>query len=243
MASAGRILIMPKGTWNAEVEYEMLDLVFNGGASWLAKKTVVGVEPTEANTEHWMKMCEGADLTEIYNRLSALETALSNQVAPVSLDDLDLSGYALKEEVNGIKDDVDTLKDNVSSLTDKADTLESNVEGLSEAVSELQTSMEGFGASNENFSKRNELDYTKVVTTIDFPYACPSAGEVTIFVKPTGTSAVFRVDKNSRPAAYFSGDTNMASTFPVAKGDEINRNGTAGNVETATITFVPYKYQ
>lgn len=62
MASAGRILIMPKGKWNAETTYEMLDLVFHSGISWLAKKDVVGIEPTEANSEHWMKMCE-ADLT------------------------------------------------------------------------------------------------------------------------------------------------------------------------------------
>lgn len=62
MANAGRILIMPKGDWNAEAEYEMLDLVFKDGASWLAKKNVVGIEPSETNTDYWMKMCE-ADLT------------------------------------------------------------------------------------------------------------------------------------------------------------------------------------
>lgn len=62
MASAGRILIMPKGNWDANTEYEMLDLVFHNGTSWLAKKNVVGIEPSEDNEEHWMKMCE-ADLT------------------------------------------------------------------------------------------------------------------------------------------------------------------------------------
>ena len=56
MASAGRILIMPKGEWNAETEYEMLDLVNRNGKSWLAKKTSVGVEPSDANAEHWMDM-------------------------------------------------------------------------------------------------------------------------------------------------------------------------------------------
>ncbi len=63
MSSAGRILIMPKGNWNAETEYEMLDLVYHNGRSWLAKKNVMGIEPSDANSEHWMKMCE-ADLTE-----------------------------------------------------------------------------------------------------------------------------------------------------------------------------------
>lgn len=58
MASAGRILIMPKGNWSAETEYEMLDLVYHNGTSWLAKKDVVGVEPSEANSEYWQHMSE-----------------------------------------------------------------------------------------------------------------------------------------------------------------------------------------
>lgn len=56
MASAGKILIMPKGEWNIETTYEMLDLVSYNGGSWIAKKTVVGIEPTEANTEYWQNM-------------------------------------------------------------------------------------------------------------------------------------------------------------------------------------------
>ena len=56
MASAGRILIMPKGNWSAEKEYEMLDLVKHGGTSWLAKKSSVGIEPSEANSEYWQNL-------------------------------------------------------------------------------------------------------------------------------------------------------------------------------------------
>ena len=56
MASAGRILIMPKGDYDASVTYEMLDLVSYNGKSWLAKKTTVGIEPSEANNEHWQDM-------------------------------------------------------------------------------------------------------------------------------------------------------------------------------------------
>lgn len=56
MASAGRILIMPKGDWNAEKEYEMLDLVSHNGKSWLAKKDAVGIEPSEENVEYWQDM-------------------------------------------------------------------------------------------------------------------------------------------------------------------------------------------
>lgn len=55
MITAGRVLIIPKGDYNEEYEYEMLDLVGHGGATWLAKKTVKGIEPSEVNPEYWFK--------------------------------------------------------------------------------------------------------------------------------------------------------------------------------------------
>lgn len=56
MASAGRILIMPKGAYSASETYEMLDLVYHQGVSWLAKKTASGIEPSAANSEFWHSM-------------------------------------------------------------------------------------------------------------------------------------------------------------------------------------------
>lgn len=56
MASAGRILIMPKGNYDSSVTYEMLDLVKHNRKSWLAKKTSKGIEPSEANAEYWYDM-------------------------------------------------------------------------------------------------------------------------------------------------------------------------------------------
>lgn len=56
MATAGRILIMPKGAYNEATTYEMLDMVNHNGISWLAKKTCVGIEPSEANAEYWHNM-------------------------------------------------------------------------------------------------------------------------------------------------------------------------------------------
>lgn len=56
MASAGKILIMPKGEYNSSTTYQMLDLVKHNGTSWLAKKTVVGIEPSKTNSEYWHSM-------------------------------------------------------------------------------------------------------------------------------------------------------------------------------------------
>ena len=58
MADAGRILIMPKGKWDANTEYEMLDLVYWKGSTWIAKKNSKGVEPISSNhdTEYWQRV-------------------------------------------------------------------------------------------------------------------------------------------------------------------------------------------
>lgn len=55
-ASAGKIIILPKGNYNAFTDYKILDLVNYNGVSWLAKKPVKGIEPSEANAEYWHRM-------------------------------------------------------------------------------------------------------------------------------------------------------------------------------------------
>lgn len=45
MNSAGRVLIKPCGEWNPTTTYHMLDLVNHNGYAYLAKRTVVGIEP------------------------------------------------------------------------------------------------------------------------------------------------------------------------------------------------------
>ena len=56
MADAGRILIIPKGDYDASVAYEMLDVVMHNDISWIAKKDVTGIEPSEENAEYWQRM-------------------------------------------------------------------------------------------------------------------------------------------------------------------------------------------
>ena len=135
MARAGRILIMPKGNYDANTEYEMLDLVFNGGASWVAKKNVKGIEPTDDTSEHWMKMCESMDLTEIIQRIAALE---SQMLGTISLDDIDLSGYATKEDLSTVNLNLDALDGRLDAVEPKVTTLTSDVNMAKNNISNLQ---------------------------------------------------------------------------------------------------------
>ena len=58
MTTAGRILIIPKGDWDTNTQYEMLDLVRHGNASWISKRENKGVEPSEANSDDWQVMAK-----------------------------------------------------------------------------------------------------------------------------------------------------------------------------------------
>lgn len=56
-ASAGRVLIIPKGDYSASVTYGNLDMVYYGGKTYVCKKTSLNNLPT--NTEYWQLMVEG----------------------------------------------------------------------------------------------------------------------------------------------------------------------------------------
>lgn len=59
MATAGRILIMPRGAYSSTTVYAPLDLVLHNGESWLCKKDSRGVEPSD-NNEYWYRFTDVA---------------------------------------------------------------------------------------------------------------------------------------------------------------------------------------
>lgn len=52
----GKVLIAPKGTWDASTAYERLDVVNNNGASWIAKRENTGVTP--ADGDDWTNLLD-----------------------------------------------------------------------------------------------------------------------------------------------------------------------------------------
>lgn len=58
MESAGRVLIMPKGAWDAQTEYHMLDAVRYQGSMYVAKRTNTNVTPVDG--ADWFLSAEGA---------------------------------------------------------------------------------------------------------------------------------------------------------------------------------------
>lgn len=62
MLSAGRILILPQGTWDNATMYNMLDLVAYNGISWLCKRQCVGITPSVTATEYWQQFGSSAPI-------------------------------------------------------------------------------------------------------------------------------------------------------------------------------------
>lgn len=93
MASAGRILIMPKGNYDSSATYEMLDMVHYNGTSWLAKKTAKGIEPSATNSEYWHSMFD----LDIANNLTTTD-------AGKALDAR--QGKVLNEKIENLKSTV-----------------------------------------------------------------------------------------------------------------------------------------
>ena len=118
---AGRILIMPRGTYDANATYEMLDLVMYNNASWLAKKTATGIEPT--NDEYWHKMADGVELV----------TNLTTEVEGKALDAS--MGKVLKDLIDAVG--ADALRERLTALDEASATHSEDIETLRLAIEEF----------------------------------------------------------------------------------------------------------
>ena len=65
--SAGRILIMAVGNYNAATPYEPLDLVAYNDESWLCRKACTGVTPTSQASEYWQKFGSAVGIATVTN--------------------------------------------------------------------------------------------------------------------------------------------------------------------------------
>lgn len=72
MISAGRVLIIPKGEYNAATAYSMLDLVSYNGSSYIAKQSTTGNLPT--NPTYWQLSAYGGSAANIAGNFAQLET-------------------------------------------------------------------------------------------------------------------------------------------------------------------------
>ena len=86
-ASAGRVLLIPKGDWNTNTTYTGLDWVRHNGAAWVCKNTCTNIEPTEANADNWQMMARDGDGVTADTAMSDTSTnAVQNKVVKSYVD-------------------------------------------------------------------------------------------------------------------------------------------------------------
>ena len=86
--SAGRVMIIPRGVWNSKTTYHTLDLVNHNGYAWLAKQTVVGLEPSDFNSGYWHSLLD-------------IKTIVENNIADTVADEVgDILSERFRDEMS-----------------------------------------------------------------------------------------------------------------------------------------------
>lgn len=135
MAVAGRVAIVPKGEWSADVTYKRLDAVTYNNTLYFAKKEVPAGTAT-SNTEYWSKSIVGGA-----GAIATKEDA--GNVKPA--DGLTVAeDGTLKVNVDGTT----LTMDQVNNVIKLADTLKEKINGAFPAanlINNLTTTEAGFG--------------------------------------------------------------------------------------------------
>lgn len=64
MTTIGRILVVPRGKYNSDTQYDKLDMVSYGGKGWVCKKICTGVLPSEG--DYWSEIIDVSEALNDY---------------------------------------------------------------------------------------------------------------------------------------------------------------------------------
>ena len=111
-ASAGRILLLPKGAYDANTTYNLLDMVFYQGSTYVAKQTTTGNLPT--NTTYWQILAQGTQSAQVAgNYYGTCDTAAATAAKVVTIPAIE--NFVLQiGDIIGVKFDYDNSANNVT---------------------------------------------------------------------------------------------------------------------------------
>ena len=135
MAIAGRVAIVPKGDWSADVTYKRLDAVTYNNALYFAKKDVPAGTVT-SNTEYWSKsIVGGASAIATKEDAGIVKPADGLTVAEDGTLKVSIDGTTLTmDQVNNVIKLADTLKEKINGAFPAAN-----------LINNLTTTEAGFG--------------------------------------------------------------------------------------------------
>lgn len=135
MAIAGRVAIVPKGDWSADVTYKRLDAVTYNNTLYFAKKEVPAGTAT-SNTEYWSKsIVGGAGAIATKEDAGNVKPADGLSIAEDGTLKVSIDGTTLTmDQVNNVIKLADTLKDKINGAFPAAN-----------LINNLTTTEAGFG--------------------------------------------------------------------------------------------------
>lgn len=134
MATAGRILLMHKGEYQASETYEMLDMVSYDGVTWVAKKTCLGITPSSSNSEYWFAMVgvSSEDFESFKNEvLAEVESTIEERISSSISEAISESEDATETKINAVDSKVTTVNNSLSKYVPLAG---GNMTGVLKAV-------------------------------------------------------------------------------------------------------------
>ena len=137
---AGRIMPLPKGTYDENATYEILDMVAYDNKLWVCKKTgTTGVQPSKTTIDNWMMCVDGT--TDI----SSLETELQTKI----------DGYDSKlEEISGnistTNTSIQSMQTSIADLTESTNTVTTSVQSLDERCSTIENTVTEVQTAHNN---------------------------------------------------------------------------------------------
>lgn len=98
-ANAGRILLIPKGAYDSDAAYEMLDVVYHNNNTFICKKPCSNIEP--ADGEFWMKALEQLPVVDDLNSNDATKALSAKQGKNLDAEVMDLKmlGWTVPKEM------------------------------------------------------------------------------------------------------------------------------------------------
>ena len=241
MISAGRVLILPKGTFNASTAYEMLDFVSYQGSTYVAKKGTQGNLPT--NSEYWQLMALGSSATNSNANFATIETSaisaheysigeyLVNVDGTLCIvtDDIDIGDQIIigsNVEITTVDAMVDGVKTLIEGVKNEAASLIPRIE-ISETVSLNTLVNEGeYYKSKTNFSVTDAPLEIDSISTAKFRLRVE---------KGTDNSKVIQTIRTDDCKSYFRSYTNSAWTAWIQPETKLTFDGTPAEWEELSV--------
>lgn len=128
MAIAGRVAIVPKGDWSADVTYKRLDAVTYNNALYFAKKDVPAGTAT-SNTEYWSKsIVGGAGAIATKEDAGNVKPADGLSIAEDGTLKVSIDGTTLTmDQVNNVIKLADTLKEKINGAFPAANVVNNQI--------------------------------------------------------------------------------------------------------------------